>query len=156
MSSRRVQTQASWRIPKRAVLIGAISCVLALTATGCGNGGSESAASRECRGLKNFAESAHEFATFLAAKRFNLQKFDAKWVGFQVVDGPDAPDAIRADVHVLADASSKFVDAIARVDVSNLDQESLDELQELWTKIDQQRIAQASTNISAWVHERCA
>jgi hypothetical protein len=52
-------------------------------------------------------------------------------------------------VHVLADASSKFVDAIAGVELSNLDQESLEKLHEFWTENDQQRVTQAQ-NISAW------
>jgi hypothetical protein len=139
-----------------AVLIVALFSLLAFGAAGCSGGGSEPAASRKCRSLANFAESVQQFATFLAGRRFDIARFaEEDWVRFQALDLFAPPDEIRDDVHVLAVSSAKFVDAIAGVDLSNLDQESLEELQVLWTEIDQQRVTQAAKNISAWVQETC-
>jgi hypothetical protein len=139
------------------VVIAALLCVLAFGAAGCSGGGSKPAAPDKCGSLAEFAESARQFATFLAGRSFDIGKFaEGDWVRFQVLDlASSPPDEIGDDVHVLADASSKFVDAIAGVDLSNLDQESLEKLQEFWTGIDQQRVKQASQNISAWVRKTC-
>jgi len=131
---------------------------LVFAAAGCGGGGPKPAAADRCGSLANFAESARQFVAFLAARRFNVDKFaKGDWMRFQLLEiAGSPPDEIRDDVHVLGDASAKFVDALSSVDVSNLDQESLEQLQEFWTKIDQKRVRQASQNISAWVQETCA
>jgi hypothetical protein len=134
-------------------------CVLASGAAGCsGRSSKPAAAADKCGSLANFAESARQFAAFLAERSFDIDKFaEGDWVRFQLLEiGSRPPDEIRDDVHVLADASSKFVDAISGVDLTNLDQESLENLQEFWAGIDQQRVRQASQNISAWVQEICA
>jgi len=117
----------------------ALLFVLAFAAAGCSGGASKPAIPDRCGSLANFAESARQFAAFLAARSFNLEKFaKGDWVRFQLLEiASSPPDEIRADVHVLADASAKFVDATSSVDLSNLDRESLEKLQEFWTKIDQ-------------------
>jgi hypothetical protein len=142
----------------RIIAIVALLCLLAFGAAGCSGGGSKpTVAPDRCGSLANFAESARQFATFLAGRSFDIDKFaKGDWVRFQLLEiGSPPPDEIRDDVHVLADASSKFVAAISGVDYTNLDQE-LEKLQEFWAKIDQQRVRQASHNISAWVQEICA
>jgi hypothetical protein len=135
------------------VLVVAIFSVLAFARTGCGSESSESAASRECRSLANFAKSARQFARFVSARSFDNENFEGDWVGFQALDAFNPPNEIRNDVHVLAEASAKFVDALVGVDVASPD--PLESLQKLWTRNDQKKVRQASQNISAWVKEKC-
>jgi hypothetical protein len=100
----------------RIIAIVALLCLLAFGAAGCSGGGSKpTVAPDRCGSLANFAESARQFATFLAGRSFDIDKFaKGDWVRFQLLEiGSRPPDEIRDDVHVLADASSKFVAAIS-------------------------------------------
>jgi len=158
----------------------ALSLVLGLSwwAIASGGGGSQPAATAAAaaetepvettdlpdatkRGCKRLAESAQKFSAFLNGRSVDTEKFDEEFHDFAVfsvlTSVPDAPDEIRDDLQVLDDAFSKYVDAVAGVDVAKLDQEPLEkQLQKkLSTEIDLQRVTQASQNISAWVPENC-
>jgi hypothetical protein len=138
----------------RTVLI-AIFAVLAFAVAGCGGGGSGSVASSKCKGLAHLAESAQKFSTFLTGRNPDLEKFAEEFDDFAIFSllniVPGAPDEIRDDLQVLDDAFSKYLDAVAGVDLGNLDQEALEKLQHPSIEIDQQKVMQASQNISAWV-----
>ena len=71
----------------------------------------------------------------------------------------EAPEEIRADFQVLADAYSKMAEAFEGFDPSSGSVPPADVLariQELSQEIDQAAVATASTNISQWVTENCA
>jgi hypothetical protein len=70
----------------------------------------------------------------------------------------DAPEEIREDFQVIAEAYGKIVEALEGVDLSSGEQpdpEALAELQQLSTELDQPRIQEANENITAWVEENC-
>jgi hypothetical protein len=69
-----------------------------------------------------------------------------------------APDEISDDFQVIADAYSKIADAIADANVKpgeTPDPEALAKLQSVATELDQTKLAEANTNITAWVSENC-
>jgi ABC-type glycerol-3-phosphate transport system substrate-binding protein len=70
----------------------------------------------------------------------------------------DAPEEIREDFQVLADAYSAYADVLADVQVEPgqvPDAETLQKLQEAIASIDQQEVSEASLRISAWATENC-
>jgi hypothetical protein len=180
------------RLRVRTFLIVAILFVIPLTAAGCGAGGSRSAASGKCSGLAHLAEASQKFSTFLTGSNPDPKKFVEESHDFAVFRYLDlvggAPNEIRGGIQVLDDAWQKYVDAIAAwdpeklaqkalkkldaiadLDLKNLDQEKLDaiadpDLRKALEKlehshppsieIDEHRIMQASQNISAWVQRR--
>jgi hypothetical protein len=69
-----------------------------------------------------------------------------------------APDEIRADVQILADAWVAYADVLAGVQVEpgqTPDAEALAALQQALASIDQQEVSAAATRISAWTTENC-
>ena len=69
-----------------------------------------------------------------------------------------APDEISDDFQVIADAYSKIAEALGDVDIASgetPDPEALAKLQELSTELDQAKLQEANTNITAWVTENC-
>jgi hypothetical protein len=68
-----------------------------------------------------------------------------------------APDEIRDDFQTLADAYSKIADALKGVDLSSgtPDASAIAKLQKLSQEIDEQKVTQASTNISTWLTKNC-
>jgi hypothetical protein len=66
------------------------------------------------------------------------------------------PSDIRADFEVLAENMTKIADAVGNLKPgSTPDAQTLAKLQKLSTEIDQQKLQQASTHISAWVQKNC-
>jgi hypothetical protein len=68
------------------------------------------------------------------------------------------PDEIRSDFQTLADAYSKLVGALKGVDLSSGKTPSPDVIAKLLKiegEIDQQKLAKASANISAWASKNC-
>lgn len=67
-----------------------------------------------------------------------------------------APEELRADLRVLADAMRKYAEALEGVDLSKAPSaDVIAKLQKLSTEIDQAQLTKASENIQAWVEENC-
>lgn len=69
-----------------------------------------------------------------------------------------APEEIRDDFQIIADAYGKIVEALGDVNVAAGETpgpEALAKLQALATEIDQEELTQANNNITAWVTENC-
>ena len=69
-----------------------------------------------------------------------------------------APEDIRADFKVVADAFSKLVEALGGTSLKSGEApsaEALQKLQSLSGEIDQQKFTQASQHISTWVQNNC-
>ena len=70
----------------------------------------------------------------------------------------EAPDEIRGDFQVLADAYEAYAEAIADIDLQSgqtPDPEALQQLQAALTSIDQEEVTAASERISAWANDNC-
>jgi hypothetical protein len=70
----------------------------------------------------------------------------------------EAPEEIRADFQVLADAYAAYAEAIEGIDLQSgqtPDPEALQQLQDALTSIDQEEVTAASERISAWANENC-
>ena len=69
----------------------------------------------------------------------------------------EAPDEIRADLEVLAQAYATYVEALDEVDFSSgtPSTDDLAELQAALATIDQEAVTEASTNLSEWSTENC-
>jgi hypothetical protein len=70
----------------------------------------------------------------------------------------EAPEEIRADFQVLADAYEAYAEAIEGIDLQSgqtPDPEALQQLQDALTSIDQEEVTAASERISAWANENC-
>jgi hypothetical protein len=70
----------------------------------------------------------------------------------------EAPEEIRADFQVLADAYEAYAEAIAGIDLQSgetPDPEALQQLQDALTSIDQEEVTAASERISVWANENC-
>jgi hypothetical protein len=70
----------------------------------------------------------------------------------------EAPEEIRDDFQVIAEAYGKIAEALQDVDVSagaQPDPEALAKLQELSQELDQAELEEANQNITAWVEENC-
>ena len=69
-----------------------------------------------------------------------------------------APEEIRDDFQVLADAYSKIAEALGDVNLAAGETpgpEALQKLQEVSSQINQAEVTEASNNITAWVQENC-
>ena len=68
-----------------------------------------------------------------------------------------APDEIKDDFQVIADAYGKMADALQGVDLSNPnpDPATLAKLTKLGQELNQAKLTQASTNISNWARDNC-
>jgi hypothetical protein len=74
----------------------------------------------------------------------------------QMVDA--APDEIKGDMQVIADDFSKIADALKGVDLSSgktPDAQALAKIAALQGSIDQQKLQQAETHITAWATANC-
>lgn len=70
----------------------------------------------------------------------------------------EAPDEIRDDFQVLADAYESYAEAIEGIDLQSgqtPDPETLQQLQEALASIDQEEVTAASERISAWANDNC-
>jgi hypothetical protein len=68
-----------------------------------------------------------------------------------------APEDIRDDFQVLADAYAKIADALEGVDLTDTtpDADAIAKLAQLSQEIDQAELTEASQNISEWTSENC-
>ena len=69
-----------------------------------------------------------------------------------------APEEIRADFQILADAWDEYAEILPELQVDpgeTPDPEALAKLQQALASIDQQEVAAASQRISAWAEENC-
>jgi hypothetical protein len=158
-----------------------LALVAAVLAAGCGGGGNEKASDTEpaitetteteteateteaTTNVDDFASSKNcrEFAE-LSAKLQNA--FSGTGSDLEetkkLLDAyaEKAPEEIRDDFRVIANFWAKMVDALEGVDLQSgtpPSPEALERLQKVQTEIDQQRLQQASQNISNWVQKNC-
>ena len=149
---------------------------LALVVAGCGGGDDEAAsdtttltdttlddtttdedsggsASGECRDL---VEAGSQLSQAFGSGGATPDRDDVSELYEQVVD--NAPEEIRADIQVLADAWAKYADVLDDVQVEpgqTPDPEDAAKLQQALASIDQQEVAAASERINAWTTENC-
>lgn len=167
----------------RAVAIAALG-VLLLTAAACGGGDDESAADTQAAaaataGSENTTEAATTEADAESNPDFGsaencteLTTLGTKVSAALSGTGADtektkealneiadnAPDEIKDDFQVMADAYAKIADAIGEANVAageQPDPEALAKLQQVATELDQTKLEEANTNITAWVTENC-
>jgi hypothetical protein len=70
----------------------------------------------------------------------------------------EAPEEIRDDFQVIAEAYAKIAEALGDVDVSagaQPDPEAIAKLQQLSQELDQAELEEANRNITEWVEENC-
>jgi hypothetical protein len=103
---------------------------------------------------KELAESAQEFQADFTSGDVDFQEAADRFQEF----ADEVPDEIQDDVQTLADAFSKYADALEGVDLTstNPDPAALQKLQELSQEIDQEKVSQASQNVAAWVQKNCS
>jgi hypothetical protein len=166
----------------------AVVCVLALAGAACGGGDEESAgdtdtvtletttdettteetdtdetetdetvgdslASEDCQELINASASLSR-AFGSAGAESDLEDVSTFFDEF----AEEAPDEIREDFQVLADAYEAYAEAIEGIDLQSgqtPDPEALQQLQEALTSIDQEEVTAASERISAWANDNC-
>jgi hypothetical protein len=110
--------------------------------------------SGDCRKL---AEAGQEIAQAMGAATTDKQKLEqAKQLYQSFVD--KAPSGIKPDLQILADAYSKIVDAIGKVDLKpgeTPDAATIQKLQEAMASIDNAKVQQAAQNVTTWVTKNC-
>jgi hypothetical protein len=175
------------RTAVRAILIAALGALL-LAAAACGGDDDESAADTQAAAAattddaetteaETEAEETEEaeepdFANAANCKEFTElgQKVSAALGGTEGADADetkellnefadDAPEEIRDDFRVIADAYSKIADALADLQLEpgeTPDPEDALKLQEIAGEIDQAALTEANTNITTWVNENCS
>ncbi len=69
-----------------------------------------------------------------------------------------APEEIKDDFQVIADAYNKLADALQGVDLTstNPDPQALAKIAQISQELDQAELTQASTNIATWAQENCS
>jgi hypothetical protein len=108
-------------------------------------------ASGECREL---VKSGQELSQALGASSGAQSLKDSAALFQQFVD--KAPSEIRADLQVLADALSKYADALKDLKPAQApDAKTLQKLQQLATSIDQPKVEAASKRVEAWAKKNC-
>ena len=175
------------RTAVRMLLVAALGALL-LIAAGCGGDDDESAADTQAPAATATdggdtagaetepAETAEEETELDFANAENCQEFAELGAkvsqalgGTEGVDADetkellnefadDAPEEIRDDFRVIADAYSKIADALADLDLDpgeTPDPEDALKLQEIAGEIDQAALTEANTNITTWVNENC-
>ena len=162
---------------------------LALVAAGCGGGGSKSSATPETTTTtettttestptttetttqtttqsttpafaasgkcKDLAEKAQGFTQATSGANPDLQQAADAFQDFV----KEVPSEIQDDVQTLADAFSKYADALKGVDLQSGQTPSADQLaklQQLAKDFDAPKIQQASKNVQAWVTKNCS
>ena len=144
------------------VLTIAVVLLLALLGAGCGGGDDESSgdgdettiAADDCQALVQASSSLTQ--AFAAAGGANPDAEEAN----DLLDewAENAPDEIRPDIEVLAQAYGTYVAALDEVDFQEGQAPSADELAQFQTaisSIDQQAVTEASQNLSEWSSENC-
>lgn len=157
----------------------------ALTAAGCGGGGSKSAATTaatteaattqaEVTSTESKATTTSELGGIASAANCKEltdlgQKFSAAFTG--AANGQDlkklavilkefgakTPSDIRPDFEIVADYLSKVAEVAGSVKPgATPDPETLAKLQKIATEVDQQKVTAASKNVSAWLTKTCA
>jgi hypothetical protein len=115
---------------------------------------SPSFASGECREL---VDAAADLSQSLGAGTGTSADFqDSQRVFQEFVDR--APEEIRADLQVLADAFTKYADALEGVDLQageTPDAATLQKLQAAVASIDQAEVQAASERVDTWARENC-
>ena len=173
------------RTAVRAMLIAAIGALL-LTAAACGGDDDESAADTqaapaataeadtaesETEAAETQAEEEPDFSNAANCKEFTElgQKVSAALGGGGNVDADEtkellnefadeAPEEIRDDFKVIADAYSKIADALEDLQLDPGETPNAEDalkLQEIAGEIDQAELTEANTNITTWVTENC-
>jgi hypothetical protein len=169
-----------------AILIAAIGALL-LLAAGCGGDDDESAADTqaaaasttddldttegETEAAETEAAEEPDFANAENCKEFTElgQKVSAALGGGEGADADatkkllnefaeEAPEEIRDDFRVIADAYSKIAEALEDANVAPGETPSAEDaakLQEVAGQIDQAKLTEANTNITTWVTENC-
>ena len=169
-----------------AILVAAIGALL-LIAAGCGGDDDESAADTQAAAVATTDESETtegeteaaeteeteepDFADAENCKEFTDlgAKVSAALGGTEGADAEEtkallnefadeAPEEIRDDFRVIADAYSKIADALEDLDLGPGETPSAEDalkLQEIATEIDQAELTEANTNITTWVNENC-
>jgi hypothetical protein len=111
-------------------------------------------ASGDCSKL---LQSAQELSQSLSAAATDKEKLrQAKQLFQDFVN--KAPSEIKADLQVLADAFSKYIDALGNIDLKpgqTPDAATLQKLQQAIASIDQTKVQQASQHLDAWAKEHC-
>jgi hypothetical protein len=124
------------------------------TTTDTDTDASPSFASGECRELVDAAADLSQSLGGTGTDTANLQ--DSQQVFQEFVDR--APDEIRADLQVLADAFAKYADALEGVDLKAgeaPDAATLQKLQAAVASIDQAEVQAASERVDTWARENC-
>jgi hypothetical protein len=69
-----------------------------------------------------------------------------------------APEEIKDDFQVIADAYNKLADALQGIDLTstNPDPQALAKIAQISQEFDQAELTQASTNIATWAQENCS
>jgi hypothetical protein len=172
------------RTAVRAVVLAAIGALL-LTAAGCGGDDDESAAGDQAptvtaQATTESASDAEAAETEQAGSDFassaNCQKlltlmanvsgalagtgsFDVEQTR-RTIDAyaETAPEEIRGDFRVVAEAYAKIADALGDIKIApgeTPSPEALQRLQEVASELDQEAVTTANTNITAWVAKNC-
>jgi hypothetical protein len=172
------------RTAVEAVVLAAIGALL-LTAAGCGGGDDESAADDQAPAITAQAttESSDEEVTETDqaeapdfASSANCQKlltlmanvsgalagtgaFDVEQTR-RIIDeyAETAPDEIRGDFRVVAEAYAKIAGALGDIQIApgeTPSPEVMQRLQEVASELDQAAVTTANTNITAWVAKNC-
>jgi hypothetical protein len=116
--------------------------------------GSGSFASGDCRELVQSSEELTQALSATGSGTGNLK--DAAKVFQEFVD--KAPDEIKADLQVLADAYVVYADALGDLDLKageTPSPETLAKLQQAASKIDNAKVTAASQRLSTWAEENC-
>lgn len=116
--------------------------------------GSSSFASGDCRKLVEAAGDLSQSLSAAGTGTENLKKSQDLFQEF--VD--KAPEEIRADLQVLADAFSKYVDALGDVDLKageTPDAETIQKLQQALASVDEAKVQAASARLDAWAKKNC-
>ena len=111
-------------------------------------------ASGDCRKLVDAATELSQSFGAAGSGTADLQESQQLFQDF--VDR--APEEIRADLQVLADAFSKYADALGAVDLQageTPDAQTLQKLQNAIAAIDEAKVQAASTRLDRWAKENC-
>ncbi len=117
------------------------------------DGDSGGLASGECRSL---VEAGAELSHAFGAGTITSDRDDVSALYEEVVD--NAPEEIRADIEVLADAWEQYSEVLDDVQIeagATPDPDDLAKIQQAIASIDQQEVAAASQRINAWTTENC-
>jgi hypothetical protein len=165
----------------RRLALAALLVVLALAGASCGGGGDEASGSTtvttttdettteetttdETTTETSGAVGAGDCAQLVDASAELAQAFAAAGAtgdfgeASQFFDSFEAPEEIRADFQVLADAYVEYIAALQDIGLESGQTpttEQLQQLQQALAAIDQPAVAAASQRISAWVSQNC-